>query len=73
MNTGFVSSTTLIVCDTEVLFPQSSVATKVLMIVNSFTQFPGIVSLGDSTTTAVPQLSTAVGVVYVSTSSQLAV
>ncbi|MBK7426093.1 MAG: hypothetical protein IPI60_03165 [Saprospiraceae bacterium] len=64
-NIGASSSVTTIVCEAVAVFPQTSVAVKVLTMINSFAQFPSIVSL-DSCTSAFPQLSVANAGAYVS-------
>jgi len=61
--TGGVVSSTLIVCDALVTFPQASVAVHVLVIEYSFGHEPGMVTSAN-VNVGVPQLSVAVGVVH---------
>ena len=59
-NTGTSVSCTLIVCVSEIKFPQSSSAVQVLIIVKSLGQVPGIVTSVGISITSSPQLSVAV-------------
>jgi Ni,Fe-hydrogenase III small subunit len=61
--TGGVVSSTLIVWEALVTFPQASVAVHVLVIEYSFGQLPGVVTSAN-VKVGVPQLSVAVGVVH---------
>ena len=62
--TGGVVSSTLMVCDAFVTFPQASVAVHVLVIEYSFGHEPGTVTSAN-VKVGVPQLSVAVGVSHV--------
>ena len=59
LNTGAVSSTTLMVWVKLVAFPQASVAVQVRVMVFSWGQMPGVVFVENTGVTA-PQLSVAV-------------
>ncbi len=60
LNTGNDWSKTIMVCDAVELFPHSSVAVNVRVIVYSFAQLPGIVS-SSKVRLALPQASIVVG------------
>jgi hypothetical protein len=66
--TGATVSFTLIVCDTEELFPQTSVKVQVLTITKELAQAPGVVTSTPCAVISLLQLSTAVRVVLAGTS-----